>query len=197
MLEIIQTVLLFFVSVVALIYLIKFGEKKNKKRNKINPNRNISVLTNFILDYMNNSGENIHLLERNFKIISADHLDRVIDLKNYLSDSFVFNSDKMKIFLNELLRYNAEKLNKAYFERDKFYRENDPEKAIRGTLSLDEIQKLIFKKGALDRQKEKKEKDFWFLHDTITNMGFMETYGYISYKVYLGLKPLKASEIFG
>jgi hypothetical protein len=172
---------------------------KIKKRREIDPAENINTLTTVILGYMNDLERNdVVVLEKTFRIISNNYKDRFIDLKNYLlfNNEELFKWEKMKLFLNDVLRYRAESLNKAYIERDKFYKENDPEK-VKGTLSLDKVNKLIKQKERFDSIKNREEESFWFLHDTITNMGFMETYGHISYKVYLALKFLRPYEIFG
>lgn len=171
---------------------------KIKKRREIDPTENINTLTTFILGYMNDlERSDVVVLEKTFRIISNNHEDRFIDLKNYfLFNNEVFKWEKMELFLNDVLRYKAESLNKVYIKRDKFYKENDPEK-VKGTLSLDKVSKLIAEKERLDSNRNKEEEIFWFLHDTITNMGFMETYGHISHKVYLALKPLRPYEIFG
>jgi hypothetical protein len=185
MLEVIQTILLLFLSFVAVRRMIRVAKRKKiiravpviegrGKREPMTQERKNELLS-AIKEYFSDS------VYAEFRLY----------LLNWLpEENFALTRECLQLSINKLLKFYAERLNDAIRVDEVFMKKMSAIKLneIKDSYSEEDVQNLVSQiRKQLDDMREAKKK-FWALHDTARDLGF-ETWGDVSYKVYMYLKP--------
>lgn len=188
MLEVIQTVLL---CIIAVLLIHSFFINLKKKR-RIEAKK--ALLSNKSLITTHRLSEFINLLSNRYILVNKGIYLQVIywinSVEVYRNGEIKTPTGNIQSYMNQVLKYFAEKLNESYRADEEFRKGMSSIKLseVRDSYSEKDIQKLVDQAREREKEIEKRKKEFWTLHDTIRDLGF-ETWGDVSYKTYLYLKP--------